>query len=186
MGWSWSWLYGSYIYNYLCNQCISPLTLWVWIPLRRGVLDTCDSVCQWLATGRWFSPGTPVTSTTKTDRHDMTEILLKVALNIITLIQTTAVSTHLSNIMYIYKVLVMHIIISLMTKQLINYVSKRADWICGLIICKVHIGPDKYDTFLDYLSSYLICRIVDINTSVSLFASKPTYQAVFLFKIVLI
>jgi hypothetical protein len=28
----------------------------------RGVLDTtlCDKVCQWLATGRWFSPGTPV------------------------------------------------------------------------------------------------------------------------------
>ena len=29
---------------------------------RRGVLDTtlCDKVCQWLATGRWFSLGTPV------------------------------------------------------------------------------------------------------------------------------
>ena len=26
---SWSWLYGSWIYNYLCKQCISPLTLWV-------------------------------------------------------------------------------------------------------------------------------------------------------------
>ena len=24
---SWSWSYGSWIYNYLCNQCISPLTL---------------------------------------------------------------------------------------------------------------------------------------------------------------
>jgi hypothetical protein len=22
--------------DYLCNQCISPLTLWVWITLRRG------------------------------------------------------------------------------------------------------------------------------------------------------
>jgi hypothetical protein len=32
---------------------------------------------------RWFSPGTPVSSTNKTDRHDMTEILLKVALNTI-------------------------------------------------------------------------------------------------------
>ena len=38
-------------------------------------------VCQWLATGRWFSPGSPVSSTNKTDRHDITEILLKVALN---------------------------------------------------------------------------------------------------------
>ena len=31
--------------------------------------------------GWWFSPGTPVSSTNKTDRHDITEILLKVALN---------------------------------------------------------------------------------------------------------
>jgi hypothetical protein len=30
------------------------LTLWVWIPLRRGAFGTilCDKVCQWLATGR--------------------------------------------------------------------------------------------------------------------------------------
>jgi hypothetical protein len=27
-------------------------------------------------TGRWFSPGPPVSSTNKTDRHDITEILL--------------------------------------------------------------------------------------------------------------
>jgi hypothetical protein len=25
----WSWLHGIWIYNYLCNQCLSPLTLWV-------------------------------------------------------------------------------------------------------------------------------------------------------------
>ena len=29
---SWSWLYGSWIYNCLCNQCLSPLKLWVWTP----------------------------------------------------------------------------------------------------------------------------------------------------------
>jgi hypothetical protein len=38
----------------------------------------CDQVCQWLSTGRWFSPGHPVSSTNKTDRHDITEVLLKV------------------------------------------------------------------------------------------------------------
>jgi len=37
---SWSWPYGSCIYNYLCNQYISPLTLWALIPLRRCALDT--------------------------------------------------------------------------------------------------------------------------------------------------
>ena len=31
----------------------------------------------------WFSPGTPLSFTNKTDRHDITEILLKVALNTI-------------------------------------------------------------------------------------------------------
>jgi hypothetical protein len=46
-----SWWYCSWIYNYLCNQCLSPLTLWVRITLRRGVLDTtlCDKDCQWLS-----------------------------------------------------------------------------------------------------------------------------------------
>jgi hypothetical protein len=36
------------------------------------------------ATGRWFSPDTPISSTIKkTYRHDITETLLKVALNTI-------------------------------------------------------------------------------------------------------
>ena len=55
-GESWPWSYGSWIYNYICNQCLPP---------------------QWLTTARWFSPGPPISSTNKTDRHDITEILLK-------------------------------------------------------------------------------------------------------------
>jgi hypothetical protein len=35
-----------------------------------------------LADGQWFSPGTPASSTTKTGRHDIDEIMLKVVLNI--------------------------------------------------------------------------------------------------------
>jgi hypothetical protein len=34
-----------------------------------------------LVHGQWFYPGTPASSTTKTGRHDIAEILLKVALN---------------------------------------------------------------------------------------------------------
>jgi hypothetical protein len=34
-----------------------------------------------LAHDQWFSPGTPASSTTKTGRHDIAEILLKVVLN---------------------------------------------------------------------------------------------------------
>ena len=51
-------------------------------------IQHCDSVCQWLVTGQWFSPGTLVSFTNKTDRHDITEILLKVALNTINQSQT--------------------------------------------------------------------------------------------------
>ena len=42
-------------------------------PLRRNVLDKTlsDDVCQCLATGRWFSQGTPFSSTNNTYRHDM-------------------------------------------------------------------------------------------------------------------
>ena len=79
---SWSWSHGSCISKYLCNQCLSPLMLWVLIPLRRGVLNTTlyDKVCLWLVTDQWFSP---VSSTNKTDHRDITEILLKVVMNTI-------------------------------------------------------------------------------------------------------
>jgi hypothetical protein len=63
-------------------------------PIRRGfahgfvnykkgctrLATASDKVYQLLAHGRWFSPGTPVSSTTKTGRHDIAEILRKVAL----------------------------------------------------------------------------------------------------------
>jgi hypothetical protein len=39
-----------------------------------------DKVYQLLAQGGWFSRGTAASSTTKTGRHDIAEILLKVAL----------------------------------------------------------------------------------------------------------
>jgi len=66
-------------------------------PIRRGftlgfvnykkgctrLAATSDKAYQLLANGRWFSPGTLASSTTKTGRHDIAEILLKVALNII-------------------------------------------------------------------------------------------------------
>jgi hypothetical protein len=52
------------------------MMLWVWISIRVRCTTLCDKVCHWLVTGRWFSPGPPVSSTNKTDCHDITEILL--------------------------------------------------------------------------------------------------------------
>ena len=59
------------------NQCLSPLMLWVQISIRVRFTTLCDKVCQ------WFSPGLSVSSTNKTDRHNISEILLKVVLNTI-------------------------------------------------------------------------------------------------------
>jgi hypothetical protein len=71
------WSYDSWILNYLC---LSPLMLWVRILIRARCTTLCDKVCQWLVTDLWLSPGPPVSSINKTDCHDITEILLKVAL----------------------------------------------------------------------------------------------------------
>jgi hypothetical protein len=57
-----------------------------------------DKVYQLLAQGRWFSPGTPASSTTKTGHHDIAEILLKVALN--TKIQ---IQIHLAVVLFILR-----------------------------------------------------------------------------------
>ena len=80
-GSSWSWPHGSLIYNYLRNQCLSPLMLWVRISIRARCTILCYEVCQWRETVRWFPPDPPVPSINKTDRHDIAELLLIVALN---------------------------------------------------------------------------------------------------------
>ena len=65
------------------NPAAASLPPFTYMPLRRGVLDTtlCDKVCRWLAAGSWFSSGTLVSSSNKSDLHDITEIVLKVAFN---------------------------------------------------------------------------------------------------------
>ena len=80
LGLLWSWSYDCWIYNCL-HMCEFESCSW------RGVLNTtlCDKVCQWLVTCRWFSQDTPVSFNNKTDHHDITQTLLKVALNTITL-----------------------------------------------------------------------------------------------------
>ena len=61
----------------LPNHSYKPITNTAWVrarlcKLRKRVHST-----------RWFSPGTPPYSTINTSRHDIAEILLKVALNTI-------------------------------------------------------------------------------------------------------
>ena len=71
----------------LLNNSFKPITNTAWVraqlcELQKGCTRLAsDKVDQLLAHGRWCPPGTPASSTTKTGRHDIAEILLKVALN---------------------------------------------------------------------------------------------------------
>ena len=78
-----SWVVG------LHNNSYKPITNTAWVrariyKLQKGctrLATASDKVYQFLAHGQWFSPDTPASSTTKTGRHDIAEILLKVALH---------------------------------------------------------------------------------------------------------
>ena len=62
-----------------------PVVIAWWLDLQLPMLS--------VSAGRWFSPGTPVSSTNKTDHHDIVETLLKVPLNNIN--QTKPILYHL-------------------------------------------------------------------------------------------
>jgi hypothetical protein len=84
----WSWSYGSWIYNYICNQGLSPLKLWFQIPFMarcslynimwESLSVTCDRSVAFSHHSCFLHQ----------INHDIpvTEILLRVALNTITLI----------------------------------------------------------------------------------------------------
>ena len=103
---------------------VVPVTLWVWISPRWGVLNTtlCDKVCQWLTIGRLFSLGTLVSSTNKTYPHDRTEILLKVSLS------TKTLTLIARCIMMIYSHDTIHIMIFSLQFNLYNNISMIKDF----------------------------------------------------------
>ena len=78
-----SWVVG------LPNNSYKHITNTAWVRVRLCKLQkgctrlaaASDKVYQLLSHGRWFSPCSPVSSTTKTGLHDIAEILLKVALS---------------------------------------------------------------------------------------------------------
>ena len=82
-----------------CNTRVNLKSWWFTSNGIRCEFESCSGevnsiqhnvikfVSQLLTTVLWISPGTPVSSTDKTDRHDITDILLKVVLNTITLVR---------------------------------------------------------------------------------------------------
>ena len=86
----------------------------------------CDKVCQWLVTGRWFSLGASGSSTNKTDRYDITEILLKMALNTITLTLTSFSTQSPNNETYIVLVVIVTgVRIAVRSRRISNTESSR-------------------------------------------------------------
>ena len=83
----------------LPNNSYKPITNTAWVctqlcKLQKGftrLAAASDKVYQLLAHGRWFSPASP---TTKTGRHDIAEILLKVALNTKNQIKSNQILSH--------------------------------------------------------------------------------------------
>ena len=76
-GMSWSWSYD----RFTTTCAISSYHNWrfefeprSWHRYRVLGARLCVKVCQWLVTRRWFSPGTPVSFTNKTDHHDIIEM----------------------------------------------------------------------------------------------------------------
>ena len=67
----------------LPNNSYKPITNTTWVRARLCKLQkgctrlavASDKAYQLFAHGRWFSPGTPTSSTTKTGRHDIAEII---------------------------------------------------------------------------------------------------------------
>ena len=73
----------------LPNNSYKPITNTAWVRAgfvnyqkgRTRLAAASDKAYQLLAHSRWFSSGTPASSTNKTGHHDIAEILLKVALS---------------------------------------------------------------------------------------------------------
>ena len=66
----------------------------------------CDKVCQWLAAGRWFFQGTPVSSTIKTGRIKLTVTKQDVYCFVSTVGNTSYLTTSTLNTKYIWAVLI--------------------------------------------------------------------------------
>jgi hypothetical protein len=90
MGPLWAWSHGSWINNYLWNHYQSePVTTKVVSsnPVHGEVYSIQHYVIKFVSDLRF----SPVSFTNKANHHDITEILIKVALNTITMKKTTNV-----------------------------------------------------------------------------------------------
>jgi len=65
----------------------------------KNIYHKHDKVYQLLAQGRWLSPGTPASSTTKTGCHDIAEKLLKIQIQILFCLYAPLFASYFATIM---------------------------------------------------------------------------------------
>ena len=123
----------------------------------------CDKVCHWLVADPWFSPGTLISSTNETDRHDITEILLKVTLRTITPNSSSTYNTDRHDITEI----LFEVTLNIITANSSTYKTDRHDIIeillkvafntitptlsCWAYNCNVHtIAENKWHYQINY------------------------------------
>jgi hypothetical protein len=115
-GLSWSSSYGTWIYNYLCNQCLSSLTLCVQARctiIQHYVIKFVSDLRQVGGFLRVLRFPLDTNIGNKTDRHDITEILLNVALSSIPSSFSTYTRFVFSSISYSKKSFLFNILIML-------------------------------------------------------------------------
>ena len=97
----------------IAHTSLSPVRRWFapsFVDYNKGCTwftAVTDKVYKLLAQGRWFSPGTPASSTTYTSRHDIAKILLKVALNTINQINQIKSMVNIDPWVYCYNCIVL-------------------------------------------------------------------------------
>ena len=133
----------------LPNNSYKPITNTAWVharlcKLQKGctrLATASDKVYKLLDHVRWFSPGTPASSTTKTGRHDIAEILLKVALNTINQILCL-------QIIYIYMKLY----------KMLLYISSTICYVSSLFIF-IYLTNLRFSSLYLMLTEVLLQRI---------------------------
>ena len=91
-----TWQLPKILFYCVMKTCNSNTTkIEISVDMLHAIQLPVQAVCQWLVVGQWFSL---VSSTNKTDRHNITEMLLKVVLNTITFTYTSITYIFISDL----------------------------------------------------------------------------------------
>ena len=129
------------------NSC-KYITNTAWVRVRFCILQkgctrlaaTSENAYQLLAHGRWFSPGTLSSATTKTGRHDIVEILPKVTLSTINQIKSTKSANFNPT-----------------TTTIINLYPQFTQYISSIVVYSFSTNTFKYYQNMLFFVFFLIC-----------------------------